>query len=216
MWCLSCNTLSDSLLCPTCSAKLASYSFASIYTLNCPTCGRPVLDSIYGCEFCQKALIAYGFYDGILEYLITEYKHAGKITVSVVLADLFESLIQVFDHPVLIPIPSSRSGKRSLGFDHMALVTALLNKRLHLESIHLFKQKANTRYTLLSRSERQQTSNLEIRKRAVKQMQKLVLQNRTFLILDDIYTTGNTCKRARELIADEFSANASICVLARA
>jgi predicted amidophosphoribosyltransferase len=161
-------------------------------------------------------LLSYGFYDGILEHLITEYKHAGKIMASVVLSGLFESMLQSFDHPVLIPIPSSRSGKRSLGFDHMALVTAILGKRLNLQSIHLFRQKANSLYTVLSRSQRQQTSNLEIRKRAAKQMQKLLLQNRTFLILDDIYTTGNTCKRAQELLYTEFSVQASICVIARA
>ncbi|ADY13223.1 ComF family protein [Sphaerochaeta globosa] len=216
MWCLSCNSLSDSLLCPTCSAELAASSFTTFYALKCPTCGKPVLDPIYGCDFCQKALLSYGFYDGILEHLLTEYKHAGKIMASVVLSGLFESMLQSFDHPVLIPIPSSRSGKRSLGFDHMALVTAILGKRLNLQSIHLFRQKANSLYTVLSRSQRQQTSNLEIRKRAAKQMQKLLLQNRTFLILDDIYTTGNTCKRAQELLYTEFSVQASICVIARA
>lgn len=216
MWCLSCNSLSDSLLCPTCCAELAASSFATIYALKCPTCGKPVLDPVYGCDFCQKALLAYGFYDGILERLITEYKHAGKIMASVVLAGLFEPMIQLLDHPVLIPIPCSRSGKRSLGFDHMALVTALLGKRLHLQSVRLFSQKANSLYTVLSRSQRQQTSNLKIRKKGAKQMQKLVLQNRTFLILDDIYTTGNTCKRAQELLCAEFSVKASICVIARA
>jgi len=156
MWCLTCNALSDAPLCSGCRKKLASLSYAQLYEHRCPTCGTPVLDTAYGCDFCQDALLSYGVYDGILEQLITSYKHAGNVQAAWQLATLFEPLVRKFGSPILIPIPSSISGKRNLGFDHMALVTAILCRRLHLSSVRLLAQQRHDLYTLLTRKQRQQ------------------------------------------------------------
>ena len=217
MWCLSCNTLSDTLLCPACKKKLAALSFAQLYEHRCPTCGTPVLDPLYGCEFCQDALLSYGVYDGVLEHLITGYKHAGHIQSAWLLAELFVPLVARFGCPILIPMPSSRSGRRALRSDHMALVTWILCKKMNLRSIRLLAQQPKGQYTLLSRTQRQQTSNLVFRQKAVRRMDSLVRsQDNAFLILDDIYTTGNTCRRARELIQSTWDIPIGFCMLARA
>ncbi|MDD2394303.1 MULTISPECIES: hypothetical protein [Sphaerochaeta] len=217
MWCLTCNALSDAPLCSGCRKKLASLSYAQLYEHRCPTCGTPVLDTAYGCDFCQDALLSYGVYDGILEQLITSYKHAGNVQAAWQLATLFEPLVRKFGSPILIPIPSSISGKRNLGFDHMALVTAILCRRLHLSSVRLLAQQRHDLYTLLTRKQRQQTNNLILKKKALKNMQAYVQDGtHNFLILDDIFTTGNTCRRARELIQTTGDVSVGVCILARA
>lgn len=217
MWCLTCNALSDAPLCLGCRKKLASLSFEQLYEHRCPTCNTPILDPVYGCDFCQDALLSYGVYDGILEQLITSYKHAGNVHAAWQLASLFEPLVKKFGSPILIPIPSSISGRRNLGFDHMALVTAILCRRLHLSSIRLLAQQRNNPYTLLTRKQRQQTNNLILKNKPLKTMQAYVQAGtRNFLILDDIYTTGNTCRRARELIRTTGDVSVGVCILARA
>ncbi len=217
MWCLSCNTLSDSLLCPACKEKLTALSFASLYAHSCPSCGTAVLDPVYGCEFCEQSLLSYGVYDGILEQLIHRYKHGGQLLAAWQLAQLFEPLIARFNNPILIPIPSSKAGRRLLGYDHMALVTQILCKKMQLSSIRLFSQQPKGQYTLLSRTQRQQASNLVLRKHSARNIGKNeTLRSHTFLILDDIYTTGSTCKRARQLILTTWDVPVGMCILGRA
>lgn len=216
MWCQSCNTLSDKQLCLVCKKRLATYSFAALYSNRCPSCGRPVLDEAYPCDFCDRGLISYGFHEDLLEKLISDYKHGGKLSIANLLCDIVEDLIRPFKNAVLIPIPSSYRGKRNRGFDQMALITRILAHRLNLDVIHLLGQQPRSQYTLLSREQRQKNNTLVIRKQALKQMRTYTSQNRTFILLDDIYTTGSTCKSALDLMQATFGATAILCVLAKA
>lgn len=216
MWCVYCGRLSDARLCPSCHALLSSLSYASAYDQRCNVCSAPVLDSVYPCPICNEHVYAYGPYEGILSSCIRLYKHQGQKALAPVLASLFETMLIPRDDILLVPIPSSSSGKRLRGFDQMALLASITAKNLKVPYLRMFSQTERQFYTLLGRTQRLEQHHLRLNDVNNDRFRRLLDFGLTPVILDDIYTTGNTARQAYALLQQKFGVSCTICVLSRA
>lgn len=215
MWCIGCHRLTDGRLCQACRNELERHACEAVYQNRCRDCGNPVLDEAYDCDFCKQRLLYFGWYDGLLESLIGLYKHSGDYTLAWLVADLFETMLTSYPDAVLLPIPSSKEGRRDRGFDQMAFVARILGHRQDRSVVRLFKQNQKSRFTKLGGRQRRAASPLGINKRAIKRMNRLVKEMRPFIILDDVYTTGTTCRSAVQLLSQIWDVDAICCVLAK-
>ncbi len=213
MLCIHCGRFSDALLCPVCSADLKGQAYAERYTDRCPSCARPIQDRAYPCHFCQKGLQAYAPYTGIVLSLLREFKAEEEKKVAKVLAPLYIPMLSHFEKPLLLPIPASRKGFSDRGFDQMTLICSLLEKKAGYPSLRLFDQKGDGQSKFLSRKERQGRQSLTLLSKDRK-VGKLVQQGYTFVLLDDITTTGSTLATCSSLLSVQYGIDACALVIA--
>jgi len=215
MLCIHCERFSDALLCPLCTQALEDQGYASLYATRCQTCGRPLLDRCYPCLFCQEGIEAYSPYTGIVSTLLRLYKAEGQRVLSKVLAPLYFPMLERVEKPLLIPVPASRRGIATRGFDQMQIITGLLKKMTGYPSMRLFAQKGGTQSKFLSRKERQARDSITLLPRhgEVAQMRQM---GYTFVLLDDICTSGATLHSCASLLAERYGIRALSLVVALA
>ncbi len=216
MWCANCKKLCDTSLCTACSKELASLSFATSFSQRCNVCGNPILDSCYPCPWCTDDLLAYGPYEGILASLVLRYKSGGELLLSFLLADLFQTMIELDASSVLVPIPASQEGKRRRGFDQMLLVARILSRRTGCRVVRLFSHHTGHRHALLSKTARLNMQNLQKRASVGNRDNRRLEQCKRVYVVDDIHTTGATCAQAKEYIEHTYHVSVKIVVLCKA
>ncbi len=213
MLCIHCGSFSDTLLCPVCSADLKGQAYAERYTDRCPSCARPIQDRAYPCLFCQKGQQAYAPYTGIVISLLREFKAEGDTKVARVLAPLYIPMLSPFRKPLLLPVPASRKGFSDRGFDHMHLICTYLEKKVGYPSLKLFGQKGEGQSKFLSRKEREGRHSIVLLSRG-KEVSKFAQQGYTFVLLDDITTTGSTLATCSSLLSAQYGIDACALVIA--
>lgn len=213
MLCTYCGRFCDALLCPACSKELREQSYALRYNQRCPTCGRPLLDRAYPCPFCKDGIEAYSSYTALVGSLLRQYKLGQEKVLAKVLAPLYSPMLIAIEKPLLLPVPASRKGLESRGFDQMLLICKILTKRTGYPSLRLFAQKGEGQSKFLSLSERKDRHTLSLRPLSEK-----VIRYReagyTFVLLDDICTSGVTLRSCSSLLAEAYGIKALSLVIA--
>lgn len=213
MLCIYCGRFSDALLCPVCADELHKQGYASRYQSRCPICGRPIQDSSYPCPFCLKGFQAYGSYTGIVSDLLSQFKAGEEKVLAKIIAPLYMHMLAKMEKPLLIPIPASRKGFSNRGYDQMLLICRLLKKEEGYPFLRLFVQKGEGQSKFLSLEERQQRHTLSLLP-----LDKTVAQYRengySFVLLDDICTTGSTITTCVSLLFARYELSVSSLVIA--
>ncbi|HAF86921.1 MAG TPA: hypothetical protein DCG32_11300 [Sphaerochaeta sp.] len=213
MLCIFCGRFSDALLCPLCSEELQKQSYAYRFSGRCPTCSRPLQDVAYPCPFCLKGFQAYGSYTGIVSALLNQFKAGAEKPLSRVFTSLYIPMLATIEKPLLIPIPASKKGFSDRGFDQMLLICRMLTKRIGYPSLRLLVQKGEGQSKFLSLAERKERHTLTLlpldtRVRTYKDA------GHTFVLLDDICTSGSTLATGRALLAQGYGIEARSLVIA--
>lgn len=171
------------------------------------------MDRAYPCLFCLEGLEAYAPYTGLVATLLGLFKAKKRRVLAKVLAPLFIPMLAPIEKPLLIPVPASRKGLATRGFDQMILISRILTRLTGDPSLHLFVQKGKGESKFLSRIERQGRHTITMRPldRKVSRLQK---EGYTFVLLDDIHTTGATLALCRKMLAERYGIQAFSLVLA--
>ncbi len=213
MLCIHCGRFSDALLCTICSEELKIQSYESRYQNRCPTCARPLQDSAYPCPFCLKGFQAYGSYTGIVSALLNQFKAGEEKVLAKVIAPLYMPMLAKVEKPLLIPIPASRKGFSDRGFDQMRLICKILQEKAGYPSLRLFAQKGEGQSKFLSLKERKVRHTLSLLPQD-KKVEQYRQGGYTFVLLDDICTSGVTLETCRALLSEGYGLDAQSLVIA--
>lgn len=140
-------------------------------------------------------------YEGMIRKIMLEYKFHEKpylyeTFVKFILKDqnIVEKL-QSYD--TIIPVPISKKRMKERGYNQSLLIAKALGKNLHInvETNCLLKTKHVTAQSKLNKEERKQ--NIQ---NVYELKNKQILNNRKILLVDDIYTTGNTVNECSKVL----------------
>ena len=156
----------------------------------CPNCKGPVKNGY--CENCQlPPIFAVGPREHLLGRLVHDYKYHQVRTLSSSLAEILDQTLPVFGEPVtIVPLPTIRRHIRERGFDHILLIAKKL-ARLRGWKVEPILARANNSV--------QVGADKEVRKLQAREAYAVtgdVDKNATYLLLDDVWTTGASMKVA--------------------
>lgn len=172
-----------------------------------------MLDRAYPCPFCLKGLAAYAPYTAMIATLLRLYKTEERRVLAKVLAPLYIPLLAPIEKPVLLAVPASRRGLANRGFDQMMLITHTLTKLTGYPSLHLFKQKGEGQSKFLSLVEREKRHTITLVPLDTK-VARFKEEGHTFVLLDDISTTGTTLGHCKILLTERYAIDPLCLVLA--
>lgn len=186
----------------------------------CKICGRPVFspqqEKCFDCEtkkhfFIQgKALFVY---KGIVRESIYRFKYAGRREYGDYygkeISRYYEKWIRDKTIDAIIPIPLHKSRKRQRGFNQAEELAHVIGRQFNIPvRINILKRVKKTR-------PQKELNNIE-RKNNLKKAFKIhrnEVQLTHILLVDDIYTTGNTIdEAAKELINSGVKCIYYICI----
>ena len=182
--CRGCGRL-GSLLCECCK----NYNIQLISKM-CPRCRK----NLKKCS-CEDKAYAVGYREGVLETLTKDYKYKSIRKTAEILAEfLSEAIPHDLENVVVVPLPTISRHIRERGFDHTSLLARKLAKR----------RKWKVEPILSRRNKTVQVGASEIlRKKQAKQAYEVVREidkKKTYLLLDDIWTTGASMEAAIRLV----------------
>ena len=156
----------------------------------CPNCKGPV--SNHYCAECQlPPMSVVGVREQLLARIIHDYKYRQSRALATKLAEILDQTLPVFADPVtVVPLPTIRRHIRERGFDHMLLLAKKLAKLRGWSVEQILTRAKNTV---------QVGSDQLTRERQAREAYALsgtVEVDKTYLLLDDVWTTGASMKAA--------------------
>lgn len=211
IYCISCNKpIYNEIysICEECKDKLHW-----IRGKTCDVCGKPLEEWYFPneCSDCMQTKHAFtkGFscviYDEMERKIIIDLKYNGKSYIAKNIAEIMYHRIKQQDIHIdyIVPVPLHKKKENERGFNQSQLISKYLSKMLGIE----LKKDAlmRTRYT-----QPQNQLTLSQRKRnlmnAFKVKNTSNLNNKNILLIDDVFTTGNTVDACSKEL---FTANVS-------
>lgn len=181
--CGICGKLAPDFLCKRCEMVLKQHAIFNVELVN----------KIDSNDLYFKELISIFPYEGLIRKSILEYKFQDKAYlfrtfVNFVLKNekIFEK-IKTYDKIIVVPISQERFKQR--GYNQCLLMAREMSKRTQVELVKnaLVKTKNTTEQSKLNQEQR------KFNVQGVYDLKKQsILRNKRILLVDDIYTTGNT------------------------
>lgn len=141
-----------------------------------------------------RELYVVGYREGVLRKLVVEYKYSSRRAIAVVLGELIIGAVPEFSEVVLVPLPTISRHVRERGFDH----TLRLAKEVERKS---FRELRVERILRRTNRTTQVGADEETRAAQAKGAYEVVGEvdaEKTYLLLDDIWTTGASMRAAAE------------------
>jgi ComF family protein len=223
--CTACNDLLErhgSL--PFCPSCLAGIRF--IRSPLCPRCGTP-FEATEGedhlCGDCLTTERSYAVarsvarYEGALLAAIHRFKYRGKIGIGTVLgrimADFAAEIWDMKAFERIVPVPLHRKRLRERGFNQSVILARKLSKRfdIPLDFTSLRRQSLTPPQVGLGREAR--AANVQ---GAFTVSHPERIAGRKILLVDDVYTTGNTLEECARVLIQAEAKTVSVLTLARA
>lgn len=192
--CSGCH-ISGTLLCDNCKYDIISEPFS-----GCVACGIAIAKADGICRGCTvpyaRAWCVADRRDH-LQRLIGNYKFTNTRSAYMPLADLLDAhLPELPDNTVIVPVPTVSSHIRQRGYDHMLLIAQRLAKLRGLPYCTDLQRATSTKQR--SASAKQRTMQA---KRAFR-IRKSLDNDKVYLLIDDVVTTGATIKYATKVLLD--------------
>ena len=168
----------------------------------CPNCKtpQPPTKGIQPCHHCPDLPPIYvaGAREGLLDDIIRAYKYQSIRALAVPLAELLDHALpqDLGDHPIIVPLPTASHHIRARGFDHTAFLAKHLAKLRSIKVRPLLARAKNTVQVGVDQATRQAQA-----KQAYMVNPKITIDpSATYILLDDIWTTGASVKSALDLL----------------
>ncbi len=206
-----------------------------IYPPKCGICGK--LDSNYLCKKCQKRLeneaiweikenknlcicfeelLAIFKYENISRNEIIRYKFNEK---SYLYKTFVNFLIKnknickkIKSYDTIVPVPISKKRNKERGYNQSYLLAKEISEKLGIEINNscLYKYKNTIEQSKLNKQEREKNAQ-----NVYKLKNKEILKDKKILLLDDIYTTGNTVNECSRILMEANPKKIGVIVLAK-
>lgn len=204
-YCCSCGEI-GAVLCEYCKYDITSETFAA-----CLVCERISGRSDHLCDHCKPAYTrawCVGSRDSALKPLINSYKFERARAVHEVLVDLLDKLLPVLPATIqVVPVPTIAPHRRARGYGHVELVAKQFAERRGLVYVELIHRRHNHVQRGSGRQER-----LAQAKEAYTVAK---LAPGTYLLLDDVYTTGATLEYAARALRTAGADDVWVATLSR-
>ncbi|MDO5480856.1 MAG: phosphoribosyltransferase family protein [Candidatus Saccharibacteria bacterium] len=146
-----------------------------------------------------EKLYAAGYREGVLRKMVVEYKYSARRAYAGVLAEILAEAIPDFsgENVVVVPMPTISRHIRERGFDHTYRLAKKLASRRGWEFLPVIKRVNRTT---------QVGQNEEVRERQAAEAYRIfgeVSDDKTYLLLDDIWTTGATMRSGAEVLVEK-------------
>lgn len=196
-------------LCASCRNDITNEPFG-----RCVVC----LQASQGTHLCRScraggvfdAVWCVGMREGALERLIDDFKFEQQRAASAPLAELLDNTLPVLpERAVLVPIPTIAPHRRQRGFDHTRLIAQRLAHRRSIPYSSLLGRERNTvqfgadKQTRLRQAEQAFCVRSELSPEV------------TYILIDDIYTTGATLRAAAKQLRASGAAHVWVVIIAR-
>jgi ComF family protein len=195
----------------------------------CECCNNYIIDEIYPfclicgleisynnlCVNCRKtSSITRAFVVGqnktTLKRLLYAYKFTPARGLSRDLSHLLDRALPILpSDTIIVPIPTISKHIRQRGFGHIELIARQLARRRRLPYRQLLLRRDNSVQHGLNAAARAQSAAKTFRLRPKSEIA------RTVLLIDDIYTTGQTIKAASKLLKSAGARTIYVAVIAR-
>lgn len=186
-YCCKCGKIGD-ILCQDCKKYITN-----LPRVVCLLCGQTVKPRAF-CRHCRSWCLTERI--GTISSLINDVKFRRAKSGIKALADILDDTLPEFsDNIALVPVPTAPSNIRRRGYDHMDLITKELAKKRQLLYTPLLRRRTNvTQHFAKTAAQRRQQAKtfFEIAKNPDSRL--------TYVIIDDIYTTGSTLKAAQNCL----------------
>lgn len=186
--CVVCSDMADGM-CKKCMLQLKPFNLH-----NCILCGYGLNTGNRCCSSCELAnvnqlIIVKMSKD--LRKLLHEYKYNNKRAFCKVLAQIVSNNIDnTGRNYIIVPLPPSSKHRRQRGYDHILNIVRHLSKMTNCEYEMVLKRKTNFRQVGADRQTRFiQAENAFISRYPLS-------PDRTYIIFDDVITTGATITSA--------------------
>jgi ComF family protein len=190
--------------CPSCRGSLGVMGGPS-----CPTCGVPVSPEApgsYECGACLGGLYRFdraraaGAYRGLLREVIHRFKYDGHISLARPLAQLLlpaaTELCTLHEINIVLPVPLHSRRLRERGFNQAALLARRVGAFLKIPVEYTVLKRLRWTEPQIGLSPRKRAENV---RGAFGLTSGKAVRDRTVLLVDDVFTTGETvdqCVRA--------------------
>lgn len=203
--CCFCGKISDKEICEQCSKKI-TYITEPV----CKCCGKPIRDAnkelCYDCA-CNEHFFEQGksvwVHEGPVRWSLYQFKYHNRriygITYTKELFRIYRGKIMDWNIGVIIPVPLHRKRKRQRGYNQAEIIAKQLGKLMGIPvDVKMVKRKRYTRP--------QKSLNSKERKQNLKhafEIKSGIKIPRNVLIIDDIYTTGNTIDAIAKILKEK-------------
>lgn len=195
------------VLCDCCKNNILDEPF-----LRCISC----MNSLYRGNLCHKHRLPYtqawcvAAREGVLAEVISEYKFHRVWAAHVELADLLAAVLPEMERVIIVPVPTTPQNMRIRGYDHMRLIAARLGKRKGWSVAPLLARRNNiTQHFAKTATERRAQAKTFFALRGQ------IDPDASYLLIDDIYTTGSTLEAAAACLREGGAATIYAAVLTR-
>lgn len=204
-YCCSCGAI-GAILCDYCKNDIICEPYS-----GCLACGRLAAPQTGLCSSCPvpfgRAWCA-GERTGALKELINRYKFERARAAKTVIVDLLDAALpQLPKDTAIVPVPTIAPHIRQRGYDHMALVARGLARRRQLPYHPIVERASNAVQHGATRKVRLAQARLAFSCRPV--------PAGSYLLIDDIYTTGATLRFAARALLDAGATEVWAAVVAR-
>lgn len=154
---------------------------------------------------CLTKNVSIFHYNEYLKDIIAKYKYRGDYALAEAFVPFLREKMKEIDFEIITVIPLSEERLKERGFNQAQAFTDLLGlEAMHLLTrVHTEKQSKKSRKERISLPQVFQVTRTE------------VIQNKSILIMDDIYTTGSTLRHAAKILKIAGAREVSSITLAR-
>ncbi len=201
MVCGICGKITQSPLCINCRRKIELLSEANII-------------NVYNKSFSKQAYIFK--YNGIIREKLINYKFNEQAYLNETFADIIiknEKICRfIKNYDIIIPVPIHRKRYKERGYNQTELIAIKMAKKLGISvTINvLIKEVNNKPQSELTKNEREQNIKNVYR---IRNGQKI--KNKAILIMDDIYTTGNTVNECSKMLKQAGASEIAVLTIAK-
>ena len=184
--CGFCGKICNEYLCKKCEIKIKKYEIVSVRKNN----------NTY-----FKEILCIFKYEDLIRNILIKYKFQNK-------SYLYKTFIKIIlknkkicgflkNYDIIIPVPISKKRNRQRGYNQSYLIAREIAKQINLkhEKNCFVKQKDTIEQSKLDKNQRK--INVQ---NAYKIIDKEKIINKKIILLDDIYTTGNTVNECAKML----------------
>lgn len=205
-YCCGCDKI-GTMLCGNCK-----YNITSEQNFVCIVCHRPTIANCL-CNTCRADFShawVVGERKGVLQRLVGLYKFERAKSAYRDLGDLLLGVLpELPPDTIIVPIPTTSARIRERGYDHMLLIAKYIARARNVACRQLIARQTDTKQRQMGAVQR------NIQAKNAFYVPGAVDPDATYLIIDDVITTGATIKYASRCLKRAGAKNIWVAVIAR-